>query len=124
MIHPTCTPIQIVHDQAPFMDDPSNHFPFIRVIGIKEIGLMTVYATAVATNDVTFMALTGLGRLFTVPLMTTLVFAFDAPLAVLSGITQDILFGSWTCYEWYKIRNDARHAFNNQSINVARSCIT
>ena len=103
------------------MDDPSNHFPFIRVIGIKEIGLMTVYSTAVATNDVTFMALTGLGRLFTVPLMVTLVFVFNAPLDVLLGITQDILFGSWTCYEWYKVRNKSQPSFSTESINMARS---
>ena len=65
-------------------------YPAFRLIGMKEIGLMTTYATFVLANDARLFLMTCVGRLTVLPEFLILVFVIGAPVEFLGGIIQDL----------------------------------
>lgn len=72
-------------------------YPAFRIIGLKEIGLMTTYATLVAANDARLFAMTVIGRFTVLPEFLILVFVVGAPVEFLGGIVQDLSSLALTC---------------------------
>jgi hypothetical protein len=75
---------------------------FFRLIGLFEVGLMTVYAAGVHYDDRAFYWLTVAGRLSTIPYAATVVLVLGGPRTVVLGIVQDIAFASWTLKELWQ----------------------
>jgi hypothetical protein len=96
-----CEP-RLVYGKAAVLLDKPPEFVFFRLIGVKEVGLMCMYAAAVplysGNIDSFFVSLTAWGRLSTLIFMSWIVLGLGGPVEAYLGIIQDVLFGSWALY--------------------------
>jgi hypothetical protein len=86
---------RIATDWLPSFDGEP-YFSAIRLIGLKEIGLMVIYSTSVFSNDEQFMYATVLGRATVLPFSLTMIIYFGAPFLFFASVMQDILGLTWT----------------------------
>mmetsp|Transcript_13844 Transcript_13844/g.15779 ORF Transcript_13844/g.15779 Transcript_13844/m.15779 type:complete len:273 (+) Transcript_13844:152-970(+) len=71
----------------------------LRLIGLKEIGLMAMYLVGTANEDLTVIKATIAGRLSVILYTSYIVFHLGVPTYFLFGILQDVSFGLWTLRE-------------------------
>ena len=73
-------------------------YPFLRLIGLKVIGLMAIYASFTWNYDVKFFWTSIIGRFSIFPTSLYLIYRLGAPSSILLGGVIDWIFGSATGY--------------------------
>lgn len=82
-------------------------FASLRLIGIKEIGLMSMYIAGILTNDRRMAFITIVGRLTTIIVLPYVMIKHNTPATVLGGIPQDVIGAMATLYFLVKDRHKA-----------------
>lgn len=101
--------------------DKAPAFATFRLIGIKEVGLMTIYSALTLAGDKKLMFMTVVGRSMVVPFMCWVILSHGAPTSVLVGIIQDVSFGAWTAYTISKSPNGISRPVEQNSV-LANAC--
>lgn len=78
--------------------DGKPDFAALRLIGTKEIGLMTIYLSGIVGNDPLIAYMTIVGRSSVLLVMPMFVVVYGAPIAALAGVIQDVFGLSATLY--------------------------
>ena len=113
-------PVLVYGDAAVAMDRPP-HFVFFRLIGVKEVGLMVMYAAALGPSskvNTFFCFVSAVGRLSTICYMTWVVFKLGGPTVGYVGIVQDVVFGTWTMYTCVSRGYDAQSSNGSSGVSL------
>eukprot|EP00756_Hemistasia_phaeocysticola_P025141 Hpha_TRINITY_DN15989_c0_g3::TRINITY_DN15989_c0_g3_i1::g.72428::m.72428 len=78
--------------------DAAPQYQAMRLIGVRELGLMTVYWAAVGACDGLFMSFTVAVRLTVIPFTAYLILVQGAPLHFAAGVIQDVIGSLWTLW--------------------------